>query len=123
MTCRWLVWALAAIVLPGCEESQISVDRNLVQGDAAAGRIAIMEISCGVCHVIPGVPGARGAVGPSLDGFAQRSLIAGVTPNRPAQLARWVRDAPSIAPNTGMPDLPVSEDQSVNIAAYLYTLR
>jgi mono/diheme cytochrome c family protein len=123
MRLRWLVPALAATLLAGCEDSQISADRNLVKGSAAAGRAAMLEMSCGVCHAIPGVPGAHGAVGPSLDGFAERSLIGGVVPNRPAVLARWVRDAPSISSSTGMPALPLTEDQAVDIAAYLYTLR
>ena len=57
---------------------------RVVNGDAVAGRAAIMEVSCGVCHVIPGIAGARGAVGPSLEKFAQRSFIGGVAANRPA---------------------------------------
>jgi mono/diheme cytochrome c family protein len=95
----------------------------LVRGNSEAGRAVILDVACGVCHVIPGVPGARGAVGPSLDGFAQRSFIGGVTANRPANLMRWVRDAPSISPETGMPSMPLSEEQAVDVAAYLYTLR
>jgi cytochrome c1 len=82
-----------------------------------------METGCGVCHVIPGIPGAHGAVGPSLELFAHRSFVGGVAPNRPAVLARWVRDAPSIAPETAMPQLPLDEQESLDIAAYLYTLR
>lgn len=124
MTARWLSAVVAAVLLAGCEdEHAVPVARTLVKGSAEEGRAAILNISCGVCHVIPGVPGAQGAVGPSLEGFAHRSLIAGVAPNRPATLARWVRDAPSVSPATGMPDLPVTEEQAVDIAAYLYTLR
>lgn len=123
MTAKWLSTALAAVLLAGCEDHAVPVARTLVKGSAEEGRAAILSISCGVCHVIPGVPGARGAVGPSLEGFAHRSFIAGVAPNRPATLARWVRDAPSVSSATGMPDLPVTEEQAVDIAAYLYTLR
>lgn len=106
-----------------CEGQPADPARRIVNGDAVAGRAAIMQVSCGVCHVIPGIAGARGAVGPSLEKFAHRSFIGGVAPNRPEVLARWVRNAPSIAPETAMPQLPLSDDEALDIAAYLYTLR
>jgi len=112
-----------AALLGGCEETAIPPARELVQGNSEAGRAVIHDVACGICHVIPGVPGARGAVGPSLDGFAQRSFIGGITPNRPANLMRWVRDAPSLSPETAMPPMPLSEEQAVDVVAYLYSLR
>ncbi|MFN4140409.1 c-type cytochrome [Aestuariivirga sp.] len=118
-----LLLPVCAVVLAGCEEPSIAPARELVRGDSSAGKAAILNVSCGICHVIPGVPGAHGAVGPSLDGFARRSLIAGIAPNRPALLVRWVRDAPSISPSTGMPAMPLSDEEAVDVAAFLYTLR
>lgn len=112
-----------AALLGGCEEAPVPPARELVQGNSEAGRALIHDVACGVCHVIPGVPGARGAVGPSLDGFAQRSFIGGITPNRPANLMRWVRDAPALSPETAMPPMPLSEEQAVDVVAYLYSLR
>lgn len=94
-----------------------------VDGDPEAGARVIARVECGVCHQIPGVPGARGVAGPPLAGFAHRSNIAGVAPNRASVLVRWIRDAPSIAPDTLMPPLPVSESEARDVAAYLYTLR
>jgi cytochrome c1 len=95
----------------------------VVGADSEAGRAAITAVACGICHVIPGIRGANGIVGPSLAGFGRRQLIGGVVPNQPAVLVRWVRDAPSIAPNTGMPELPLTEAQARDVAAYLFTLR
>ncbi len=92
-------------------------------GDPAAGKRVISRIACGICHVIPGVAGARGTVGPSLEGFAERNLIAGRLPNEFELLTRWVRDAPSFDPATGMPELPISEDEARDVAAYLHSLR
>ena len=92
-------------------------------GDPARGRTVVAAIECGACHHIPGVAGADGIVGPSLAGFAERALVAGVLPNQPALLARWVREAPSLVPGTGMPDLPISEADSHDVAAFLYSLR
>ena len=94
-----------------------------VSGDPAAGAVVIARTGCGACHAIPGIRGARGIVGPPLGGFAGRTLIGGVAPNRPAVLVRWVRDAPSLAPDTAMPRLPLDEREAIDVAAYLYTLR
>lgn len=115
--------AYFAAILGMCQGQSADPAHRVVNGDPAAGRVAIMETGCGVCHVIPGIPGARGAVGPSLELFAHRSFVGGVAPNRPAVLARWVRNAPSIAPQTAMPQLPLEEQEAIDIAAYLYTLR
>lgn len=91
-------------------------------GDPDKGRRIVADIGCGACHVIPGVPGARGVVGPSLKGFGQRKYISGVFPNEPSVLTRWVRNAPSLAPDTAMPALPMTREQARHVTAYLYTL-
>lgn len=98
-------------------------DRRVVEGDPLRGRQLIAEIGCGACHQIPGVDGANGIVGPSLEGVGRRNLIAGVLPNRPGVLTQWVRDAPSLRPETGMPEMPLTPEQAEDVAAYLYTLR
>lgn len=78
---------------------------------------------CGACHTIPGVPGARGLVGPSLSGFARRQSIAGQVANTGEFLVRWISVPQAIKPGTAMPNLGVSEARARDIAAYLYTLR
>jgi mono/diheme cytochrome c family protein len=122
-----LVRAAAAILaltwLAACDGGGIPDEQRVIGGDVVAGRAVIAAIECGVCHRIPGIRGANGIVGPPLDDFGRRQFIAGLAPNRPAVLVRWVRDAPSIAPNTGMPELPLTEDQARHVAAYLYSLR
>ena len=90
--------------------------------DAGEGRAAIERVGCGACHVIPGVAWPEGEVGPSLQGFAGQGLIAGRLPNRPEVLAAFVRDAPALVPGTAMPAMPLSEEESRDVAAYLYTL-
>jgi hypothetical protein len=86
------------------------------------GRIALQEHECGVCHIIPGVRGARGRVGPPLDAYSRRVYVAGKFPNTPQVLVRWIQDAPSLAPRTAMPAIAMPEAQARNMAAYLYTL-
>jgi cytochrome c1 len=117
------VLSLVLVGLGACGKHDIPAEHRVVGGDPEAGRAVIAAIACGVCHTIPGIRGANGIVGPSLDQFARRQLIGGVVPNRPATLVQWVRDAPSLAPNTGMPDLPLTEAQARDVAAYLLSLR
>ncbi len=76
-----------------------------------------------MCHVIPGVRGARGNVGPSLAGFGSRAYIAGSLPNQPETLTRWIAHAPDMLPTTAMPAMPITDEQARDMAAYLYTLR
>jgi cytochrome c1 len=96
---------------------------RIADGDPERGRDAIARVGCGVCHVIPGVRGPDGVVGPSLAKVGSRVYLAGSLPNRPPVMAQFVRDAPSLVPGTAMPDLPLDEQAARDVAAYLYTLQ
>ena len=91
--------------------------------DAARGKRALEQYACSTCHVIPGVTGATVPVGPSLRQLARRSFIAGVLPNTPANLIRWLRRPQGVKPGTAMPDLGVSERDARDMAAFLGELR
>ena len=91
-------------------------------GDAQAGRQALQQYLCITCHAIPGVVGANYHVGPPLGGVAQQRYIAGILPNTPANMVRWLRDPTAIDPATAMPNLGISEQDARDIAAFLYTL-
>lgn len=120
---REFLFVVLASLLVGCSDEEMPFHLRVEGGEQERGRQAVASIGCGVCHVIPGIAGARGRVGPPLDAFGTRAFIAGRVPNRPAELVRFVRDAPSVAPETAMPRLPLSDQQARDIAAYLYTLR
>lgn len=92
-------------------------------GDARTGRETIRKYGCNACHTISGVPGARGLVGPPLDGVADRQYLAGELQNKPENMMRWIQHPHSVEPHTVMPEMNVSEQDSRDIAAYLYTLR
>lgn len=94
-----------------------------IGGDPARGKSQIVAYGCGSCHVIPGVGGANGLLGPPLSKFAHRAFIAGEVPNTSDFLVRWITVPQAIEPGTAMPNLGVSEAQARDIAAYLYTLR
>jgi mono/diheme cytochrome c family protein len=118
--------ALAALALlsalTACSEEPL-LDLRVVGGDVERGRAALARYECGVCHVIPDVPGAVGQVGPPLSSFARHVYIAGKFPNAPEVLVRFIPDAPSMAPETGMPAIAMSERDARDMAAYLYSLK
>ncbi len=93
------------------------------EADPAAGRDVVQRVGCASCHVFPDISWPRGALGPNLGDFADQGLIGGRVPNRPDLLAAFVRDAPALIPGTTMPAMPISERESRDVAAYLYTLR
>lgn len=94
----------------------------LTRGDPERGRAAIRNYGCASCHSVPGVPGADALVGPPLTGFAERAYVAGVLPNTPDNLVRWIRHPREVDSLTAMPDVGVGERDARDIAAYLYTL-
>jgi mono/diheme cytochrome c family protein len=87
------------------------------------GRLALRHYACTACHTIPGIVGSRPQVGPPLAGLASRSLIAGRLANSEENLIRWIRHPRSVDPRTAMPELDVSEEDAISMAAYLATLR
>jgi cytochrome c len=92
-------------------------------GNPAHGKQLIQQYGCGACHIVPGIREAHGLVGPPLIYFSQRTMIAGELPNSPPNLVRWIQHPRQVEPKTAMPDLGLTEDQAIDIAAYLYTLR
>jgi cytochrome c2 len=79
----------------------------------------MIQYGCPTCHVIPGVPGAVGQVGPSLAGLPQRSYLAGILPNTPGNLEQWVMHPQKFHPGVAMPDMSVSREDAHRIAAFL----
>ncbi len=92
-------------------------------GDSAQGKIVMTRSGCGSCHEIPGLMHANGLVGPPLQHFAGRTIIAGLLPNTPQNLVKWIRYPQEVVPGNAMPDAGLDDRQARDIAAYLYTLR
>lgn len=107
-------------LLQACSRSSNGVPADL--GDPSRGRQALAGFGCGACHLIPGIRGARGSVGPPLTSFASRSYIAGQLMNSPDNLIRWIVDPQGVEPGTAMPNLGVIPAVARDMAAYLYTL-
>jgi len=127
---RTMLLILAAVLVSmssGCDRmSRTEVKQAAMLtggGDARLGRTEIRKYGCNTCHEISGVPGARGLIGPRLDGVGQRYYIAGELPNTPANLMLWIQHPRQVELHTAMPEMGVTEQDSRDIAAYLYTLR
>jgi cytochrome c1 len=87
--------------------------------NVAAAPELMIRYGCGGCHAIPGIPGARGQVGPALTGFSSRVYIAGALTNDPGNLVRWLVNPRSLDPRTAMPVTGINEDEARIVAAYL----
>ena len=107
------------VCLTACGESEAPV----LSGDANHGKLLLRQFACGTCHVIPGVAGADGKVGPPLSGIAGRVYLAGVLPNTPQNMVSFIRKPQQADPKTAMPDMGVGEAHARDMVAYLYTLR
>jgi cytochrome c2 len=111
----------ALLVVGGCDETGAGT-RFTDIGDPQQGAAHIAQVGCGTCHIIPGIDGARGLVGPPLDHMGKRIFIAGLLRNTPANMMAWLRDPQQVVPGNAMPDMGLSEEQARDITAYLYTL-
>jgi cytochrome c len=125
----WIWRGLTAAALagtPGFDDGVSTPPTRPARLDDAAqatrAQALLARHQCGACHRIPGVPGAAGTRGPSLEQFGRRSYIAGRVPNDAATLARWIVAPPALVPDTTMPTLGVDEADARVMAAYLMTL-
>ena len=118
-----LALCLLAAALCSCARASSTPVVSVAGGDAGRGKAVIQKYGCSACHMIPGVPGPETSVGPSLAGVANRVFIAGVTPNVPDAMIKWLKDPPSVDTLTAMPMLGLSDAEARDAAAYLYSLR
>ncbi|MGA0597994.1 c-type cytochrome [Enterovirga sp. CN4-39] len=119
---RSLIPAALLLLLAGCNAPE-PPDHLLIPGaDPERGRALVLSFGCGACHLVPGVPGARGTVGPSLESWSGRAMLAGIMANTPQNLVPWLLDPPAMVPNTGMPAVGLSEVQARDLASFLYTI-
>jgi cytochrome c oxidase subunit 2 len=90
---------------------------------ALAGRSTFLSLTCSQCHAIAGVSADR-SIAPDLTHLAsRRDLAAGVIPNTPENLRRWLKDPAAFKPGCKMPDFKLTEAQLDELVAYLETLK
>ncbi|HYZ61749.1 MAG TPA: c-type cytochrome [Acetobacteraceae bacterium] len=124
MVCAALaIGAVAYVGKQGSDTTRRRVDTAAALtggGDPARGAAHVARLGCGACHEIPGILGAHGRVGPSLEAVGARVFLAGVVPNTPANLMHWIRAPRELSPHTAMPNLGLDDAAARDIAAFLY---
>jgi cytochrome c oxidase subunit 2 len=115
-------------------------DNLLASGDPARGaQLLVGRGTCIGCHAIRGNPMMVSTLGPNLSHLASRTTIgAGLFPNDPGHLARWIKNAPKMKPGVIMPamgtgeynpltkgpsPIKLSDAEIADIVAYLNTLK
>lgn len=111
------------VLLAACSGKETGMETMQAVGDPKLGKAAIRRYGCGACHTIPGIPGAQGIVGPPLIKIARRAYLAGLLPNTPDNMVRWLKNPPEVDPSTAMPVMGLTEAEARHISAYLYTLK
>jgi cytochrome c oxidase subunit 2 len=83
-----------------------------------------LENTCVSCHAIAGVSSAA-QVGPDLTHFGSRATLgAGVLPNTPEELTRWVKDPQQVKPGVLMPSYrSLSDRELADLVAFLESLK
>ncbi len=120
-----LVLALAL----ACNRSETAsgpaaVAKPAIPGNATRGKELIAQYGCNVCHAIPGLDGAQGALGPSLAGIATRpTLSVGTVKNTPENLTQYIQNPASLNPQSSMPPMGLAPGDAQDIVAFLMTLR
>lgn len=114
-----LLLLISLTVLTACNKQE----KPLVAGDANHGKQLVEQYGCSACHIIPGIDGPKGMVGPSLEHVASRQIIASSIPNSPANMIAYIQNPQLANPQNVMPNLSVKPEEARDIAAYLYTLK
>lgn len=110
---------LIALLAAACAKREMPA----VSGDADKGKQLIQQYGCTACHIVPGVKGPKGMVGPSLEHVATRTYIGGKLQNNAQNMSRWLQNPQAFDPNNAMPNLGVTPNDARDITAYLYTLK
>lgn len=105
--------ALILVALAACREQPLTPEEQ-------RGRQLVLDHGCGTCHVIPRIEGADGLTGPPLSAMARQAYVAGVAPNTPEALVRFIMSPQEIDPRSAMPDLDIGREDAAAIVAFLY---
>lgn len=105
-------WAMAAPA-GTADKADTAQEPAQVAKAGLDGKSLFSSKTCGACHVLSSVPGAVGPVGPKLDGIGNTRDAA--------WLAKWIKDPAAVKPDTTMPNLGLSDEESKAIADFLAT--
>ena len=87
------------------------------------GEQMFLSLSCINCHAVSGTL-ATGTFGPDLSHLMSRQTLgAGVIPNTPDNLRRWIREPQTLKPGNLMPNMQLDDRELDAVHAYLSSLR
>jgi cytochrome c len=96
---------------------------RLTGGNPETGRQTMKMRSCGSCHAIPGVFRAEGKSAPSLAHWHSRDdFLDGKYKNTPENIEKWLEKPSHRKPGTNMPDMNLSDEESRDMTAYLFSI-
>jgi cytochrome c2 len=113
------------LTLPACNwfrDFDFARGARMTGGNPEMGRKKLAQHSCISCHVIPGVPKGDGKSAPSLANWSGRRTILNTLPNTPENLEKWLENPSHRKPNTTMPNLNISPQDSRDMTAYLFSI-
>lgn len=114
--------AKEAATASGPNAAAVNVQQPSGSIDASTGREVFEQQACINCHTVRGTI-ANGRYGPDLTHLMSRDTIgAGILPNTPKNLLRWVTDPNDFKPGCLMPAMHLTDLQNQQITAYLLTL-
>ncbi len=114
--------ALIGTNMAKTQQKRLQVARVLTEGgDPSRAPSIFRRYGCTGCHQIPGIGGADGQVGGTLEGLQKRVYIAGVVNNTGDNLVHWIVSPQDFSPSSAMPKTGISETEARDVAAYLYT--
>jgi cytochrome c oxidase subunit II len=86
----------------------------------------LVTATCMTCHTIRGLEGATEPVQPAPDLThigSRQTIAAGLLPNEPEDLARWLRNPPAVKPGSKMPNYHLTDDEIDALVEYLGSLQ
>ncbi|WP_151088080.1 cytochrome c oxidase subunit II [Hymenobacter baengnokdamensis] len=90
---------------------------------ARVGGALFAHYACSSCHQVRGTL-AAGQQGPDLTHFGSRStMLAGLLPNTPQNVTRWLTDPQAVKPGAHMPRFIFGRDSIQALTAYLTQLK
>ncbi len=91
-------------------------DNLLAAGNIENGRKLVTTNMCIACHTVRGEPMMQATIGPNLTHLALRTTIAaGLYPNDPQHLARWIKNANEMKAGVIMPTFGLGEYDPVTL--------
>ncbi len=112
--------ALEVIAVPQTQYASWAARQTEAAKATGAGWDLFAASGCGACHNVSGTS-ANGQLGPDLTHLSERRMIgAGILPNDPQTLRRFIRHAGDLKPSLRMPNYDrLSESEIDAIAAWL----